>query len=288
MSNTENVSIASIRDKFVGVLSGLSLGGGLDAATKSLLTQAHRDFPVLVIRDQSLDPDSFMSFGDLFGTFEIDHHVAQYQDKKHREIVYLTNRDAKGNPDPGSAERGAAWHADSTFKANPCAHTVLYAMKMPRQGAGTLFADMHRAYETLPNTLKAAIEGRDAKHKFGAGPADGGIIPMTDEQEEMHPPVVHPMTQIHPATGRKALNINPLHVYGIVGVPQAEAEPLLHALFAHALNPEFQYQHDYMVGDLVIWDQRCLWHKAEANYSMDEYRLLMRAKISAVAPSDTL
>jgi taurine dioxygenase len=106
---------------------------------------------------------------------------------------------------------------------------------------------------------------------------------MTREQEEMHPPVLHPMVQAHPATGRRALYVNPLHVYGIVGMEQDEAKPLLDELFEHALNPEFQYHHNYRVGDLVIWDQRCTMHKAEAAYSMDEHRLLMRAKISAAA-----
>ncbi len=99
----------------------------------------------------------------------------------------------------------------------------------------------------------------------------------------MHPPVVHPMVRVHPVTVRKALYVNPLHVYGIVGMGQDEAKPLLDRIFAHALNPAFQYHHDYRVGDLVIWDQRCTWHKAEAAYSMDEHRLLMRAKISAAA-----
>ena len=106
---------------------------------------------------------------------------------------------------------------------------------------------------------------------------------MTEEQDEMHPPVTYPMVRTHPATGREALYVNPLHVYGIVDMPQAEAAPLLDRIFAHALKPEFRYRHDYRVGDLVIWDQRCTCHKAEAAYSMDEYRLLMRAKISARA-----
>ncbi len=98
----------------------------------------------------------------------------------------------------------------------------------------------------------------------------------------MHPPVIHPMVRMHPSSGRKSLNINPLHVYGIVDMPQEEAAPLLDEIFEHALNTDFQHLHNYRVGDLVIWDQRCTWHKAEAAYSMDEHRLLMRAKISAV------
>jgi taurine dioxygenase len=222
-------------------------------------------------------------FGSVFGSFDIDHHVPQYQDEAHPEVVYLTNRDERGNPDPASAQRGAAWHADSTFKEQPCAHTALHALEIPRTGAGTVFADMVRAYETLPTGLKAAIEGRMAKHKFGAGPAEGGIITMTAEQEEIYPPVIHPMVRTDPVTGTKSLYVNPLHVYGIVDMDQDEAAPLLAQLFEHALNPDFQYVHEYLIGDLVIWDQRRTWHKAEANYSMDESRLLMRVKISAKA-----
>jgi taurine dioxygenase len=283
MTENRQVRVTSIVDSFVGEITGLDLASGADADAEALLTRAHGDFPVLAIRDQSLDAESFMAFGRIFGDFEIDHHVAQFQDRNHREVVYLTNRDAEDRPDPASAERGAAWHVDSTFKAHPCAHTALYAMKIPSRGAGTLFADMYRAYETLPAELKHAIEGRQAKHKFSAGPAEGGVIPMTEEQDKMHPPVVHPMVRNHPATGRKALNVNPLHVYGIIGMAQDQAAPLLERIFAHALDPEFQYRHDYRVGDLVIWDQRCTWHKAEAAYPMDEHRLLMRVKIAARA-----
>ena len=105
---------------------------------------------------------------------------------------------------------------------------------------------------------------------------------MTPEQEAMHPPVIHRMVQLHPASGREGLYVNPLHTYGIVGMENKEATALLDQLFLHALSPEFQYLHNYRVGDLVIWDQRRTLHKAQAAFSMDETRLLMRAKISAV------
>ncbi len=281
MSDDKQILVTSIIDGFVGEITGLDLAPGAETRTKSLLTRAHQDYPVLAIRNQALDPESFMAFGAIFGDFEIDHHLPQFQDKDHREVVYLSNRGEDGEPDPTSGERGAAWHADSTYKERPCAHTVLYAMAMPGSGAGTLFADMYRAYAALPRDLKEAIDHRQAKHKFAAGPAVGGVIPMTEEQQEKHPSVVHPMVRVHPETGQRVLNINPLHVYGIVDMGQDEATPLLDEIFEHAMNPEFQYRHDYRVGDLVIWDQRCTWHRAEAAYSMDEHRLLMRAKIAA-------
>lgn len=283
MAQDGNVLVRPIVDGFVGEIVGLDVASNLDGKVKSLLTEAHQDFPVLAIRDQSLDARSFMAFGSVFGGFEIDHHVPQFQHESHPEVVFLTNRKADGEPDPASARRGAAWHADSTYKERPCAHTVLYAMEIPSKGAGTHFADMVRAYETLPADLKAVIEGRNGKHKFAAGPATGGVIPMTKAQDAMHPAVVHPMVRLHPASGRKSLYVNPLHTHGIVGMAPEEAVPLLDRLFEHALKPEYQYLHDYRIGDLVIWDQRRTLHKAEAAYSMDESRLLMRSKISAAA-----
>ncbi|MBI10987.1 MAG: hypothetical protein CMM55_15840 [Rhodospirillaceae bacterium] len=283
MQGNSSVKVTTIVDGFVGRISGLDLSAGADSKIAAFLTRTHNDFPVLAIEGQSLDADGLKTFGRIFGDFEIDHHVTQFAVEDHPELVYMTNRKKDGKADPASAERGAAWHADSTFKANPCAHTVMYAMKMPSRGAGTLFADMYRAYETLPQDLKDVIDGREGKHKFSAGPAEGGVIPMTEEQDDMHPPVIHSMVRSHPVTGRKALYVNPLHVYGIAGMPQEEAAPLLDRIFSHALKSEFQYCYSYRVGDLVIWDQRCTWHKAEAAYSMDEVRLLMRAKISAAA-----
>lgn len=280
MSDIETTAIV---ENFVGELTGLDLSAGPDAETVALLQRAHRDYPVLAIRDQRLDAESLMAFGRVFGTFELDLHVPQFQDPQHPEVVYLDSRDTDGRHDPASMERGAAWHADSTFKAKPCAHSVLYAIKVPQRGAGTHFADMRRAYETLPAEIRRAIDGRRAKHKYSAGRAQSRFIPMTEEQERLHPPVIHPMVRTDPQTGQKTLNVNPLHVYGIVDMPQEEAGVLLDAIFEHALNPDFQYLHNYRVGDLVIWNQRRTWHKAEAAYSPDEHRRLMRVKISAAA-----
>lgn len=281
MVKIEDGNLHPVKDGFIGELTGLDLNDNLNQKCGKILRQAHDIYPVIVIRNQSLCTQSFMNFCKIFGAFEIDHHLPQFQDKNHPEIVYLTNRDLEGNPDPASAERGAVWHCDSTYKEHPCAHTVLYAMEIPTKGAGTYFSDSVRSYETLPDKLKDAIFHRQAKHKFGAGPALGGVIPMTEEQEDMHPPVTHPMVRIHPTTGRTGLYINPLHVYGIVGMKQEKASILLKKVFEHALRPEFQHLHNYRVGDLVIWDQRRTMHKAEAAYSMKESRLLMRAKLNS-------
>ena len=176
-------------------------------------------------------------------------------------LVYLTNVDADGKPDPASAGRGTVWHTDSTYKAAPCAHTVLYALQIPSQGGGTIFADMARAYDALPADTKARIEDLRAVHSFGQGPAEGGIIPLTPAQRKAMPPVEHPIVRTHPHSGRKSLYVNPLHCCGIVGMEDGPAMDLLMDLFEHALQPKFQYHHAWRVGELVIWDQRCTMHR---------------------------
>lgn len=281
MTGMATRELDEIVDGFVGEVRGMDLAQGIDAAQRTFLAAAHRRFPVLLLRGQQLDAEGFKRFGAVFGRFEIDRHVPQYQDGTHREIIYLTNRTGDGAPDAASVQRGAAWHADSTYKAAPCAHTALYALKVPSRGGGTLFADMQRAWETLPAPLRQALEGRRAKHKFSAGPAEGGTLPMSEEQDALHPPVMHPAVRRDPETGRQALYVNPLHTYGLEDMTQAEAAALLHAVFAHGQRPEFVYHHHYRPGDVVIWDQRRTWHKAEAAYAMAEERLLMRLKIAA-------
>ncbi len=268
---------------FAAELRGIDLAGPLDSETQAQLREIHWRHPVLSIPDQKLDSDAFLRFGDLFGPPDIDIHVQQFAERGNPALVYLTNIDADGKPDPASAGRGTVWHTDSTYKAAPCAHTALYALQIPSQGGGTIFADMTRAYDALPTATKSRIDDLRAIHSFGQGPAQGGIIPLTPEQRAAMPPVAHPVVRTHPHSGRKSLYVNPLHCCGIVGMEQAAAMDLLTDLFEHALQPRFQYHHKWRVGELVIWDQRCTMHRGAGDAPPDEPRVLMRTKIAEAA-----
>ena len=142
MSRNKGVGLAPIIDGFVGRVSGLNLSLSVNEETASFLARTHADYPVLAIEGQLLDADGVKAFARIFGDFEIDHHVTQFAVDGHPELVFMTNRTDNGKPDPAAIERGAAWHTDSTFKAEPCAHTIMYAMEIPSQGGGTVFADM--------------------------------------------------------------------------------------------------------------------------------------------------
>ena len=104
-------------------------------------------------------------------------------------------------------------------------------------------------------------------------------MPLRADQQGLLPAVTQPVVISHPDTGRRALRVNPLHTVEIIGLPRSESDALLEVLFAHATKPAFVYHHHWRVGQLVIWDQRCTMHRAEAAYSMNQRRRLMRAKI---------
>jgi taurine dioxygenase len=271
--------VEPVSDGFAAIVSGIDLVTVPDSPLAAQVRALHRDYPVLAFADQTLTAAEFADFSRVFGALEIDEHLPQFAHPDHREVIILSNVDADGRPDPESAGRGAAWHADSTYKTNPCAHTLLYALEIPDRGGGTLFADMARAYATLPDDIKARIEGRSARHLFGSGPAEGGVAPLRDDQQDLLPAVEHPMVIRHPETGRQALRVNPLHTVGIVGLERSESDALLKTVFDHATKPDFVYHHHWRVGQLVIWDQRCTMHRAEAAYPMDQRRRLLRTKI---------
>ncbi len=272
-------TVEVLKDGFAALVSDIDLRAVANTDLEKDIRALHRDYPVLAFADQRLDAADFMAFARVFGEIEIDAHLTQFADAEVAGIIHLASHDLEGKPDPASADRGSAWHADSTYKADPCAHTLLYALEVPGDGGGTLFADMGRAWDRLPDDIKQRVEGRTARHLFGAGPATGGVIPLRDDQQGLLPAVEHPVVRTDPASGRKSLYVNPLHTVEIVGMARSESDALLARIFDHAVGEDFVYHHHWQVGQLVVWDQRRTIHRGEARYSLGERRHLLRTKI---------
>ena len=117
-------------------------------------------------------------------------------------------------------------------------------------------------------------------------PAGVRVTPRPDRQllECLNPPVDHPLVRTHPETGCKALYLGN-HSSHILGIPEAEGRVLLDELLAHTTQPQFVYTHRWRKGDLVIWDNRCLLHRAVANYEISRYRrVLHRSVVRGTVP----
>jgi taurine dioxygenase len=152
---------------------------------------------------------------------------------------------------------------------------MLYAVEIPSHGGNTLFASGYAAYETLPAEIREPLEGRTARHHYNYGSTrkgDGRGTAAFSESE-------HPVFRTHEETGCKAVYVNRLMTEEVVGLARAESDRLLAALYDHAENPAFVYEHVWLPGDLLLWDNRCSMH-ARTDFPAGERRLLLRTTIA--------
>ena len=136
---------------------------------------------------------------------------------------------------------------------------------------------MYAAYDALPARLKARIEGLNAA--FGYGGRSRQDFDLLEPEDQARPPAVHPLARTHPESGRKSLYVNPTHILGIVGLPEAEGAALIEELLSTMLQPGAQHRHKWRVGDLAIWDNRCSVHAAAGGCPPDESRIHWRVTI---------
>jgi alpha-ketoglutarate-dependent taurine dioxygenase len=249
----------------------------------ALIRRALLDHRVVVIRDQALSKQQQHDFTLNFG--ELENHVARHSDGRYGIVHSVTNLDQEGNPTDALDIRGNYfWHTDKSYHAVPSLMTMLHAVELPPAGGDTQFANMVLAYRTLPDTMKSRLATLRAIHSWETSRLQSGSKPATEEEKRERPPVSHPIARTHPETGEKALYIGN-HAGSIEGFDEAEGRALLAELLAHATRPDFIYTHHWRPGDLVMWDNRALLHRAVANYDMGQHRrVLHRTVVRGTAP----
>jgi taurine dioxygenase len=261
---------------------GLDLARPVPAATRTALNQAFAERGVLVIRDQRLTPAQMMAAVEVFGSL-FQQHNTRFALPECPQIHYISNQDRF--PDGTRYIPGEGWHTDHSNDARPPKATVLHAVTLPDRGGDTQFANMAAAYAALPASMQDRIAGLMAIHVYQSTHSTRQLMGLSDANKERVPnAVLHPIVRTHPENGRKSIYINPIRIEGILGLDHKEALPLLDELLAHATRPAFQYRHEWRQGDLVIWDNRCLLHKANGDYDMDQTRYLYRVMLQGDVP----
>ncbi len=271
-------------------VKGVDLSQLLSDADFDSLLRALGRYGVLRFPEQSLTPTAQKAFASRFGSLEVN-VAGMFQDAEHPEIMFLSNIVENGKA-IGLADAGQDWHTDMSYSAVIALANVLYAIKVPRDDSGralgaTHFASMHAAYDGLPQDLKARLADATAVHDFNKfwemmRREKGSKRPaLTEEQRRKKPPVSHPVFLTHPITGRKVLYADPGYTMRIEGMPEAENDEILSFLFAHQLKPEFQYEHRWNEGDLMMWDNIGTLHAAIADYGPHQPRLMQRCQVMA-------
>jgi len=260
---------------------GLDLTRPVDAETKAALNRAFAEHHVLVVRDQTYTPAQFIAAVEVFGELQPhdkkDHHIPGFP-----EMYYVTNEEFLGTR---RMIPGETFHTDHSNHPAPPKATILYPVALPDKGGDTQYVNMHLAYDDLPEAMKRRIDPLKAVHVYLSKYSPRELKPLNEESlKALPPPGIHPLVRIHPENGRKALYLNPVRIESNLGMADEAALDLIAELMAHATQKKFEYRHQWRLGDMVLWDNRSVMHKANPDYDMNERRYLYRLMLKGEAP----
>lgn len=274
------LSIMPLSPHLGAEVRGIDLARPVEAATRQALNRAFVQYAVLAIRQQKLAPPQLLAAAQLFGEV-FPQHNSRFALPECPLVHYLSNQDFF--PDGRRYIPGEGYHTDHSNDAMPPKATVLHAVQLPDMGGDTQYVNMRLAYDELPGETRRRIDGLKAIHVYQSRHSERKLMGLSAEAR-VPEAVIHPLVRTHPESGRKALYINPIRIDGIVGMPEGEALGLLDALLAHATQEKYQYRHRWQPGDLVLWDNRCLLHKANGDYDMRQLRYLYRLMLKGDTP----
>jgi len=277
---TADYTIAPLSEHTGAEVLGLDLREPVDADTSARLNRAFVEHSVLVIRGQRLEPAQLLTAVRLFGEV-FPQHNTKFALPECPLIHYISNQDRY--PDGTRYIAGAGYHTDHSNAVAPPKATVLCAVSLPHSGGDTQYVNMHRAYDGLPPAMKSKIDGKMAIHVYQSRYSERKLQALPDTAK-VPDSVAHPLVRTHPESGRKAIYLNPIRTEGVVGMDDAEGLPLLDELLAHATQEKYQYRHRWQPGDIVMWDNRCLLHKANGDYDMGQLRYLYRVMLQGDVP----
>ncbi len=261
---------------------GIDLTRPVSDADKAAMNSAFVDRHVLVVRDQHLKPQDVVTAVELFGQIFRQQNT-RFAVEGCPQIHYVSNQDSW--PDGTRYIPGDGWHTDHSNAARPPKATVLHAVSLPDRGGDTQYANTAAAYAALPQKTRERIAELMGIHVYQSTHSARKLMTLSKTDEERIPnATLHPLVRTHPENGRQAIYINPIRIEGILGLDHKEALPLLNDLLLHTTETRFQYRHQWKPGDLVMWDNRCLLHKANGDYDMGQTRYLYRVMLQGDVP----
>lgn len=264
---------------------GVDLSLPISDALYAQIRQAWNDHLVLRFRGQKLDDPQFLTFARLFG--ELDKapvHAGKDVENPFPEITVMSNIKVNGKSIGNLGHYEAVWHSDMSYNESCPMGSLLYAIEVPPVGGNTGFANMYRAYDTLPPELKREIAGKGCRHdssRNSAGELRKGFKEITDPREA--PGAIHPIIRTHPETHKNSLFLGRRQSAYIIGMPLDESEDLLNRLWAHATQKAFEWYQVWQVGDLVMWDNRSAMHRRD-EFDANTRRLMHRTQVKGGKP----
>ncbi|MES2563144.1 MAG: TauD/TfdA family dioxygenase [Pseudomonadota bacterium] len=295
------ITVTKVGKHLGAEISGVDLSQPVDDNTFAQIAKAFFDNEVAFFRNQQLTPAQQIAFTRRFGVLE-QHVRKESRLGNHPEILVISNLlDEQGNA-IGSQDAGRFWHSDLSYKNEPSMLSALYALEVPVKDGKVLgdtsFASTTAAYDALSPELRQRVDGLKNVHSYRAYRAKnlqaqkeeqargGRVIQehiLTEDQLNSVPDIDTPVVRTHPVTGRRGLFVNEAHTSHIPGMDATESEKLLAQLYQHIVQPEFVYTHSWRAGDLLMWDNAAVQHKATFDYDLPLRRLMYRTTVRGTA-----
>ena len=268
-----SVEVIPFSETMAAEICGVDLAQTLGAAESKILLDAWHQHLLLVFRDQIMDDLQLKDSASWLGETSKISMPRERRGDADTEIQKVSNiLDDSGMP-IGALGDGEMWfHHDNSFTEAPDKATWLYAVELPSWGGNTLFGNCYKAYEALPDKLKKLVSGRRVLQVYDYTVRTKPSLNGLDKTPHFWQPAVVQ----HPVTSRKALYIDRLMTAAIDGCTETESDQLLAELFPYV--ERVDYEHEWQLGDYVVWDNRCSVH-ARREFPANQRRLLKRGKV---------
>lgn len=276
------ITIRQLHRHFVGEVDGVDLSKPMDDVSYRIIDDAINQHAVLVFHGQSLDDDQLLALGQRFGSIAKPRNHRSGHRLKHAALADISNltntNEVRSREDHRRLDSlgNQLWHSDASFRPISGALSMLYAHVVPPKGGDTEFADLRAAHDALDDAMKREVDGLTAVHSIFQSRGLLGHTDYTEAERAVLPDVRHPVVRTHPGSKRRTLYLG-AHASHIVGMPIPEGKLLLRELMDHATERRFVHAHQWQVGDLVIWDNRCTLHRGrrydDAAYKRDLRRI---------------
>ncbi len=285
------MEISHVSPLGAGEVRGLDCSRPFDETTLRALRAAFAAYPILVFREQPLSVPELVAFTKQFGELEISDR-SNYAHPDDEAVLILSNEMRPDGTAVGVVDAGDFLHTDMQFSPTPATATILQSIRNPARGGDTEFCNMYLVYDALPADVRRRAEGRTAiNHPSKLRNRRTLVSTARPDAKEYYaasegrvPDMHHPVIRTHPETGKQAVYVSPRFSLAIDGLEPAESDDVLDAIFKVMADKQFRYRHAWQPDDIVMWDNRCLTHRATGGYTLPDIRRMHRTQIQGEVP----
>ncbi|PPQ75251.1 hypothetical protein CVT24_007429 [Panaeolus cyanescens] len=218
---------------------------------------------VVFLRDQEITIEEQLELARYFGP--LHKHATTPIPRVGLEEVHVVYNDSSRRPDPTAFSKIELWHSDVSYELQPPGLTSLKVITNPPYGGDTLWSSGYALYSSLSPAMQQYLEGLTAVHSAVAQAEGNRAAGLPVRRQEIE--TIHPLVRVHPATGWKAVYVNPGFTRRLVGIPKAESDAILKFLFRQiSENPDFQVRFSWEENSVALWDNRVVTHSATFDF----------------------